>query len=291
MPPQSTCDLHLHTFYSDGRASPAEMLQHAADIGLTTVAITDHDNADGAREALPIAAQLGLELIPAIEFTCRWDDCASPDEKDIDVLGYFVDIDDPQFQRVEQAALDDLHQRIADCCAGLTAAGYPVTLDEVFVENPRYAGALQLTFALRRKGFAEDWAASFALFMPHWKRARPSHLTIDQAIAAIHAAGGVAVLAHPATIRCDGQWLQAEQMAALVEMGLDGVEIYHFRLDAAARAHFLALAEQFDLLVSGGSDDHGWRPGFPRMGSEPVTLEMVQALRARSSDDRGSQLP
>lgn len=285
MLPSYTCDLHLHTSYSDGRASPDEVLHHAAHIGLTTVAIADHDNARGTREALPLAAQLGVELIPAIEFTCRWDECVPPEgDKDVDVLGYFVDLDDPGFQAMEQAALDDIHARVADCCARLTAVGYPVNLDEVFVENPHYAGALQLTFALRRKGYADGWGTAFALFMPHWKKVRPSNFTIDQIIAAIHAAGGVAVLAHPVTVECSAGWLQADHIAALVEMGLDGLEIYHFRLDSEARTHFTALAQQFDLLITGGSDDHGWRSGFPRMGSEPVTPEMVRALRTRSME-------
>jgi predicted metal-dependent phosphoesterase TrpH len=286
---QITCDLHMHTYYSDGRASPAEVLRHAASIGLTTVAITDHDNARGAREALPIAAQLGIELIPAIEFTCRWDDCVSPGEQEIDVLGYFVNLDDAEFQRIEQTALNDFHHRVADCCGLLTAAGYPLTLDEVYAENPRYAGALQFTFALRRKGHAHDWASSFDLFMPHWEQVRLCSFTIGQIIAAIHAAGGVAVLAHPVTVKCGGGWLQTDRVAALVEMGLDGLEIYHFRLDAEARAHFLALTRQFNLLVSGGSDEHGSRPGFPRMGSEPVTREMVEALRACSAE-RSNQI-
>ena len=294
------CDLHIHTFYSDGRASPAEVLRHAANIGLTTVAITDHDNTRGTREALSLAAQSSpalapgsvallvagstIELIPAIEFTCRWDACASPEgDQNIDVLGYFVNLDDPAFQETEKSVLNDLWQRVNDCCARLTAAGYPVTLEEVLVENPRYPGAVQITFTLRRKGYAEDWNTAFALFSPHWKQVRPSSLTINQAIATIQAAGGVAVLAHPVTVNCgDDEWLQAGQLAALVEMGLDGLEVYHYRLDAQARAHFVALARQFDLLVTGGSDEHGWRPGFPRMGSQPVTPEMVQALRVRS---------
>lgn len=279
------CDLHLHTFYSDGQASPAKVLEHAADIGLKTVAITDHDNARGAREALPIAARLGLELIPAIEFTSRWE----PNQgDDVDVLGYFINLDDPALQGVEQAALGDMHARIADCCARLSADGYPITLDHVFAENPRYAGALQLTFALRRQGHADGWYSSFALFIAYWKQVRRSKLTLEQAIAAIHAAGGVAVLAHPVTVECDEGWLKAKHIAVLVEMGLDGLEIYHHRLGAEARAHFVALARQFDLLITGGSDEHGWRPGFPRMGSEPVTPDMVQALANRARHYRQS---
>ncbi|MGO8946327.1 MAG: PHP domain-containing protein [Ktedonobacterales bacterium] len=72
-PTHTTCDLHLHTWYSDGRASPADVLAQAHALGLMTIALTDHDNARGAREAAPLAARLGIELVPAIELTCRWD--------------------------------------------------------------------------------------------------------------------------------------------------------------------------------------------------------------------------
>ncbi len=124
------------------------------------------------------------------------------------------------------------------------------------------------------------------MFIPHWRQVRLCRTPIDQAIAAIHAAGGLAVLAHPAAIPWRDGPLQAEHVAELVEVGLDGIEIYHFRLDAEARRHFLELAGQFDLVVTGGSDMHGWPTGFDRMGQEPVTPDMVEALRTRQAQKK-----
>ena len=99
-------DLHTHTYYSDGRASPAELAERAAALGIKVLAIADHDSARGAREALPIAEQLGIRLIPAMECTCRWDACRmSPEESDIDVLGYFVDLESSAFHQVLPAHL------------------------------------------------------------------------------------------------------------------------------------------------------------------------------------------
>ena len=91
---------------------------------------------------------------------------------------------------------------------------------------------------------------------------------ISQAIQAIHASGGVAVLAHPAAVECRGQaengkarpsYLSPVRLEQLVQMGLDGLEIYHHRNDALARDYFMGFAVRHNLLVSGGSDDHGWR--------------------------------
>ena len=197
------------------------------------------------------------------------------------MLGYFVALSNPEFQTFERAALNDTYTRIADCCARLTAAGYPISLDDVFAENPHYAGGVQLIFAMQSKGYADDWDAAFRLVVEHWKQVRLSRFTIQQVIEQIHLAGGVAILAHPTAVKCGDNWLQADQLALLAEMGLDGLEIYHSRLDEKAQAHFLALAKQFNLLISGGSDEHGWFKGLERIGNQPITSAMVESLRAR----------
>jgi predicted metal-dependent phosphoesterase TrpH len=282
MTPISTIDLHLHTFYSDGRFSPEEVLRHAANVGMKTLAFTDHDNTNGSRQAVELARQLGLELIPAAEFTSRLPGCdTSPEKGDIDVLGYFLALDDPEFCAFERAALNDMHIRIGECCDCLTGMGYPVTLEEVFAENPRYAGLLPLVHVVQKKGYANDWDSAQRLVDSGWLPGRLSPFTTAQVIEQIHLAGGVAVLAHPAAIRDKGEWLQARQLGRLVQVGLDGLEIYHPRLDQKARTYFLKLAQQFNLLVSGGSDSHGWGIGLNRTGSQPVSFEMMEALRSR----------
>jgi 3',5'-nucleoside bisphosphate phosphatase len=164
MRPRSTCDLHIHTCYSDGRALPEEVVRQAASRGLTTIAITDHDNTRGFREARSVAHQLGIELIPAIEFTCRWDDCdCSPFSGDIDILGYFIDPDAQVFIETEEAALADIHQRIGLCCELLSSAGYPISLHDIFKHNPRYAGLMFLIDALVVKGYSPGRAEGLAL--------------------------------------------------------------------------------------------------------------------------------
>ena len=289
------CDLHLHSTFSDGSVSPEGLLRHAGQIGLSVVAITDHDNANGARAALPLAGELGLELIPAIELTARWDACAGAG--DVDVLGYFVDLDDPGLRAVERAALADIQGRIALCCARLTAAGYPVPFAAVQAQNPRYAGGRQLRAVLVERGHAGDEDDAARLFAEHWRHVRRARFTIGEQIAAIQRAGGVAILAHPDAITCGGAgWLAAEQIARLVDLGLDGIEVYHRAMSAEARTHFLRLAQQFNLLVSGGSDEHGWSPDLPYMGQEPVTRAMVEAIRQRhrartGQADAAGQLP
>jgi predicted metal-dependent phosphoesterase TrpH len=114
---------------------------------------------------------------------------------------------------------------------------------------------------------------------PVWEAGPLCRFTLADQVEVIHAAGGVAVLAHP-LYRCAGELLTADHITALVEMGIDGLEVYHRYMDEQARAHFQALADQFKLLVTGGSDEHGWSPDLPLLGTAPVTRAMVEALRA-----------
>jgi 3',5'-nucleoside bisphosphate phosphatase len=282
--PFDRCDLHLHTYYSDGRAAPEEIVAEAARHGLRTLAITDHDSTRGVREAALCAPRYGITLLPGIEFTTRWDaSAAPPGQTDVDVLGYGVDWDAALFRATEQAALADITARMAHTCVLLTVAGYPLALEDVLAQNPRYAGTMPLIQALLHRGRAADWPAAQALAEAHLACVSPCALSTEQGIATIHAAGGVAVLAHPSLVLWKGGGLSAEGIAALVDMGLDGLEVYHPRLDQAARAHFGALAQRFGLLVTGGSDEHGWPTGFGRLGSEDVPQATVAALLARCS--------
>ncbi len=272
----------MHSTYSDGSATPEALLRHAAQIGLQTIAITDHDNARGARVAQPLAAELGLEFIPAIEFTARWDSVCGPEARaDVDVLGYYVDLDDDAFQAREQAALDDIRERLDEACLRLCAEGIAITLDDVLAFNPLVPSVRGLREALIRKGYAHSETESWAVLNPCWEPVRLSRFAVQEQIAAIRSAKGVSILAHPGYIRCKERWPSAHDLAPLVEAGLDGLEAVHRAMDDRARAYFTGLAAELGLLVTGGSDEHGWSPDLPLMGSAPVTEAMVEALRAR----------
>lgn len=282
-PARAPIDLHLHTYYSDGRFAPHELVEAAARAGMRAIAITDHDNLRGSREAAPLALAAGIELVPAIEITTSWPGASlPPEDASVDLLGYFVDRDDPVFDAYTTALLNDLHDRIAWSCARMTENGYPLAMENVFAQNPRYGGTMQMVQAIQRKGYALRWADALRLMDTVWLKARETPFTITAAIEQVHLAGGVAVLAHPSIVRPRRERLTAEGLRPLVEAGLDGIEIYHRRLDEDARRHFLGLAEQFGLLVTGGSDLHGWVNGLDELGAQPVTPAMLEDLRRKS---------
>ncbi|MEQ8675032.1 MAG: PHP domain-containing protein [Aggregatilineales bacterium] len=271
-------ELHSHTHYSDGRATPEALVKHAAQIGIKTLAITDHDNIRGNQEAQPFAEQAGIELIPAVELTTHWNDLV-----DVDVLAYFVDFTNANFQAMITDALNDHRQRMTLCCEVVTRNGYPVSYDEIELSNPRYVGAVHLSNQLYQvKGVIPDFATGVAIFRAAWSEVRRGVLSIEDAIQTVNSSGGVAVLAHPVRVRAD--WLTAEEIKPLVDMGLGGIEVYHPSANKEANAYFKQIAEAFDLVTTGGSDEHGYPDGFPRLGTQPITPQIVEALRQRANN-------
>jgi predicted metal-dependent phosphoesterase TrpH len=279
--PNTTCDLHMHSYYSDGCNSPADLLHYAADMGLKTLALTDHDTLAGLAEAQNVAGKLGLELIPGVELTTTWEGGASA--QIADVLGYFFDPVHPRLVETCRQARQDFDARVFQACRALADQGIYLSFHELLDQNPRYPGPGQMIQALIQNGQAADWMAGYTLYQQVWSQIPLPRLKFAEGIAAIHAAGGVAVLAHPVSVRGQSSLLGADELAQMVAAGLDGLETEHPRLNAVERAHFRALADKFNLTVSGGSDEHGWNGGFTRMGSELVTYAIVNELQRRSA--------
>ena len=276
-------DLHMHTFYSDGEASPEELLKAAREQGLKAIAITDHETSKGAREARNLAPMYGVELIPAIEFTCYWDGyMGHSSSADIDLLGYFIDLDSPLLHEIELRLHESVKTRARGACANLREMGYEIQLDDVIETNEHFQGYLALASTLVRLGLAEPEEASDAVGQVYYNQGR-SLLSIQNGIKLIHELGGVAVLAHPTIVHrdVDGEPLSELGVMDLVHAGLNGIEVYHHRLRRHHRQHFRMLAQMFNLAISGGSDEHKGPNSFRRFGTQPITLEMLEDLRSR----------
>lgn len=281
------CDLHMHTYYSDGVTSPEALVCYAAQIGLETIAITDHDNTRGSREVMPLAGALGLTLIPAIEFNTGWAGYGWPEWGGVvDLLGYFVDWDFPEFKMLEEQMLAEYFTQLRQTCEIAQKRGYPVSFEEIAAVQPRYPSVYEMVSVLQQKGFfpqSRDEESMLRQIVDCWNAVCNLKFSISSVMDVIHRAGGVAVLAHPTAIfRPGGGWITRSDLAQLVEMGLDGIEIYHYRLpDEATRQYFRDVARPFDLAITGGSDEHGKSDGFHRLGRQPVSHKMVADLAAR----------
>jgi len=276
-------DLQVHSYYSDGQVSPTRLLVQAEKLGLRAIAVTDHDNLDGTRAALKAASRFPVEVIPALELTTWWETPQGADE--IDILGYFIDVDDPVLNATTQKAMTDIRVRITETCHLLCEAGCPTTMEDVQAVNPRYPAKAVGIWALVEK-HELSWAKARDLFYQYFNQVSPCALTSAAAIEAIRATGGVAVLAHPGRIRMFEHGLDREQLGWMVDEGLQGIEVFYPSHDAAMTAHFQALAETFGLVQTGGSDEHAYHGKFGVMGSQPVTEAMVDLLRAASHPEK-----
>jgi predicted metal-dependent phosphoesterase TrpH len=271
-------DLHLHTTASDGRLTAAQLVEAAASARLRVMAVTDHDTTAAVREVRTLADARGIVAISGIEIT------AVQAERDVHVLGYFLDPDDPQLSAFLATQREARLARVRAIAERLASLGMPIDVEPLLAEARQQAGRSigrpQVARAMIAAGYVSDtrqafdkWLATgLPAFIPR-EGARP-----EQVIGVIHAAGGLASIAHPGKSVSDGQ------LAALRDAGLDAVEVFHPDHVDSQEEHYRALATRLDLLMTGGSDFHG----DPGHGLPPgtVTLPDAEWQRLSSSSAR-----
>jgi predicted metal-dependent phosphoesterase TrpH len=247
-------DLHLHTTASDGRCSPAELVTRVHAAGVTTFAVTDHDTVAGLAEAQHHADRLRLTLVPGIEVTAVWQ------ARDVHVLGYFVDLTHAPLLAFLAGQRQRRVARVTAIGAALTRAGAPVDLGPLLADVAARAGAAVgrpgVAQALVAAGHASSIQDAFDRLLGEGCPAYVSRTgaTPGEVCAIIHAAGGIASLAHPGVTRRD------DCLEAWARDGLDAIEADHSDHSEAEQTRYLERARQLGLAVSGGSDFHGEDP-------------------------------
>ena len=244
-------DLQLHSSASDGSDAPSEVVRRAARKGFSAIALTDHDTMQGVPEAAAEAAALGLDLIPACELSTLDDN-----ERQVDILAYGVRVDDIEFQSTLNTIRSGRLGRAFLMVQRLNELGHAVSWDRVqAIAGGENIGRPHVARAMVEAGVVRTMKAAFTEeFISDGGRCYVQRVKITptEAIEQIHRAGGVAVAAHPARTG-----LSDDEVAFLVGAGLDGVEAYYPQHSRAETNRFLELAGRYDLLVTGGSDDHG----------------------------------
>jgi hypothetical protein len=268
-------DLHLHSHFSDGTWRPAELVAQARRHELVSLALADHDTVEGCAPMAAACAAAGLDFLPATELT------AEQGGEEIHLLAYGIDAGEPAllvalstFQRVRQ-------ERVREMVGRLNRLRVPLAAEAVFaLADCRAPGRPHVARALVNAGCCASLDEAFERFL---KKDRPAwvpkfKLAGPAAIALIHRAGGLAVLAHPGLTCCDGA------IPALVAAGLDGLECFHPKHSGTAAARYVALAARQQLLVTGGSDCHGPNHGGPLIGTVKLPLPYVEQLKARLAE-------
>lgn len=264
-------DLHLHTTASDGSSSPTELVMAAARLGLTAIAVADHDSVAGVKEAVDAGKSVGVEVIPAIEMS------SEADSRIIHFLAYFIDYENDDLQRVLSDLREARFARAQKIVDRLNKLGVDIDMDEVLVESAGGAvGRAHVARALAARGSVPTIRDAFSLHLAEGKPAYVSKLVLEplDVINKLHAAGGLVSLAHPALSQAD------DLIDEFISYGLDAIEAYHSEHTAEQIEHYIRLAKDKNLLVTGGSDCHGERSSRGiKLGEAGVPDSVLEDLR------------
>jgi predicted metal-dependent phosphoesterase TrpH len=274
-----TADLHLHSTFSDGVLKPSELVDMAKVNGLSAIAVTDHDTAAGTDEAMDSGHQHGIEVISGIEIS-SWYNTTS-----MHILGYGFKHDDEKFRDHLRKLQDGRSTRNKKIIENLYRLGIKVHIDDLM----RYSeygqtGRPHIARLLVDKGVVRTVEQAFQYYLGRGKAAYAERFKFGarEAIAMIRDAGGTAVLAHPATLDPSLRTI-APLLKSLQQIGLRGIEVFYPSHTPKATKQLKKMAEKNKLLITGGSDFHGFdRSGYNKKeghGFFHVPYELVETMK------------
>jgi predicted metal-dependent phosphoesterase TrpH len=274
-------DLHTHTTYSDGTFTPSELIRLARERRLDVVAVTDHDTTAGLAEALEVGADLGVHVVSGVEFSTVCDG------EGVHILGYYMDVSDRSLVAELQRLREDRFRRGERMVARLQQLGFPITFERVReiaekgnIIRPHVAQALVeagVVSTIKDAFTAELIGAGGRAYV------EKEALHPLEALALIHRAGGVCVLAHPGTWR-EADPVPEDLIDELIGAGLDGIEASHPEHPPEVEARYVALAQRRGLIWTGSSDCHGTRYDPVRLGMRTTSVEQFERLEARAAE-------
>ncbi len=274
-------DLHVHTSESDGTLSPAEVVEMAKELGLAAIAVCDHDTADGVAEALSAGEKLGVEIIPGIELSVDYRGYG------IHILGYFIEPGSEALQELLDWVVWERERRNGEIVAAMDADGLNVSLQLMHEKFPEaIIGRPHFSAMLVERGLVESVSEGFEKYLsPGGKYYRKrQYIPMDMAFDVLRRSGGKAVFAHPLQYRFSHDEL-LELTALLREKGIVGMECVYPLYDSEQSEYLKAIAADFDLCITGGSDFHGTGKPDIAMGSGrgdmEVPYEVLEKLKRK----------
>ena len=263
-------DLHIHTHFSDGSFSPQEVVEGAIKNSLLAISITDHDSLEGIAPALIASRKYQLEIVPGVELT------AEVDNKEVHILGYYIDQDDKGLQDKLKMLRRVRAERAEKMIEKLQELGVGISFSKV--EEMAKGGAmgrLHLARVILQAGYVNSLEEVFKKYIGEGGPAyiKKYRFTPEEAMRLIVAGGGIPVLAHPVLLRDDGL------IPRLVEEGLRGIEVYCTNHNSESFLRYEELARRYDLIPTGGSDCHGLAKGKVSMGKAKVPYSCLERLK------------
>ncbi|MDR1700459.1 MAG: PHP domain-containing protein [Lachnoclostridium sp.] len=256
-------DLHVHSCYSDGTMTPAELVEHAIKNNLAAIALTDHDTIEGVPEIMEAAKGKDIHVIPGVELSVDYEGT------EIHILGYGIDYQNPDLNETLMKVADIRDKRNEKMCALLQKGGYPITYEELLDE----CGENVITrahfahFLIRKKAVAsieEAFKGPLNVKSPYY--VVREYLSPSEAISLIKENGGIAVLAHPLLYKFSVSKLH-KMCDTLRSFGLEGIEVMYSTNKGNDEAFVNKLAKEHDLRITGGSDFHGSNKPHIKIGN------------------------
>ncbi|MFT4114631.1 PHP domain-containing protein [Silvibacterium sp.] len=276
----SLIDLHSHTDFSDGTLSPRALVRHAAERGVSLLAITDHDTVDAFSEALPADQALSpgetLTLLCGVELSTH----AEPSERSVHLLAYFPDLPPQGFREWLLALQEGRRARNVELLEKLRSLGLDLTWEEVQSLAQRQIGRPHFAQALLRRGYVSSLREAFDRYLGEgsaaWvERDEPS---LAEALARVKEAGGLSSLAHPVRITRNTHELETF-IADHAALGLDAVECFHPEVSPELSEQLIRIVAQLGLGMTGGSDFHGAnKPGIALGTGKDDALRVPEAV-------------
>ncbi|RMD48237.1 MAG: PHP domain-containing protein [Ignavibacteria bacterium] len=263
-------DLHTHTNFSDGHNSPEDLIKLAKSKGINILGIVDHDTVDGLEEAIHYGQKYGVEVIPGIEIS------TDIDNKEVHLLGYFVDYKSKEFLKYLTFFKKEREFRIKRIITKLNSLGVDISFSDVKKISGNSAMARpHVAFALMEKGVVSDFYAAFRKYLhdngPAYER--KIHFSPSAAIKLIKDAGGLSFVAHPNN-------MDENILKALIDSGIDGIEVIHPSHSKYRIKFHRGIADQFGLLKSGGSDFHGGKMEDEKnLGKYTIPLHFLNDMK------------
>ena len=273
-------DLHTHSTASDGLLSPAQLIESAHEKGLSVIGITDHDTVSGLAEAHLAADRVGIRLVSGIELSCGW----QGRDTSVHVLGLYINEESPALQELLNEQRDQRYLRalkMVDLLAGLDLD--VAELRRRFEQSPeKVLGRPHIARYLQERGYVKDFQEAFERYLSRGKPAyvAKDHVLPETGIEVIHAAGGIAVVAHPGLT---SDW--GDVWNRISRMHWDGIEAYYSEHSPRDVKRFAELARQHNLVSTGGSDYHGeYGKHSDRLGNYGLTQELYYDLVSKCAE-------
>ncbi len=263
-------DLHLHTIFSDGTYTPQELISASVRCGLSAVAVVDHDTILGIEPAIKIAKTGNIEVLAGVELSAEYD------SQEVHILGYLIDYKKEKLIDKLEFLKKNRIERIYKIVDKLKNMGVALEAESVFdIAREGTVGRLHVARAMVKAGLISSIAEAFRKYIGDKGPAYVCNFRFSpsEAIKLIKEAGGIPVLAHPYTLNND------ELISKFVDCGLMGLEVYYSEHSQGMINLYLALAREYNLLVTGGSDCHGNAKPEAKIGSVKIPYELVEKLK------------